>query len=258
MRGVRVIVGGVLAATVVALTNLAAGSGSAPPEPWVVAVASPLATVPTGPSGSASTTPDGRSVALDDTAAAPLRASPDWVSRVSAATGIGPVAVRAYGTATLRLARDRPGCRIGWSTLAAIGAVESGHGTHDGAVLLEDGHPSMPVIGPALDGTSGTAAIRAGADDAAWHGDTAWAHAVGPMQFLPSTWRRWASDGDGDGALDPNDLDDAAVAAGRYLCASGADLTTGDGWRAAIHSYNHDDAYVALVLATANAYARRV
>ena len=76
------------------------------------------------------------------------------------------------------------------------------------------------------------------------------------MQFIPSTWHRWASDGDGDGRSDPNDIDDAAYAAARYLCAAGADLTTGKGWQRAIRSYNHSDEYTAQVLDTANRYAR--
>nr|WP_281362125.1 lytic murein transglycosylase [Cellulomonas humilata] len=120
---------------------------------------------------------------------------------------------------------------------------------------MPDGRPSVPIVGPALDGSGGTAAIPARAEDTAWHGDAVWSHAVGPMQFLPSTWSRWASDGDGDGAQDPNDIDDAALAAARYLCASGRDLATPEGWQAAVLSYNHDDAYVALVLATANGFA---
>ena len=165
------------------------------------------------------------------------------------------MALQAYADATLVTARNQPGCRLGWTTLAAIGTIESGNGTHGGAQLLADGRPSRPILGPALDGGNGTAAIRARAEDTAWHGDPEWSHAVGPMQFLPSTWTRWASDGDDDGVLDPNDLDDAALAAARYLCASGADLTEPAGWQAAVLSYNHDPAYVAQVLATANGYA---
>ena len=255
MRAAWVVVCGVLAVAGVVLTSLSAAGDGPAPVGWTVA-ADVAAATPAGPVAVAPEPPIGPAeLSLAGTEPSPLRAAPAWVDRVSMATGIGPVAIRAYGAATLTLARDRSGCRLGWPTLAAIGAVESGHGTHGGAVLLDDGRPSIPVIGPALDGSHGTAAIRAGTDDAAWHGDAVWAHAVGPMQFLPSTWRRWASDGDGDGVLDPNDLDDAALAAGRYLCASGADLTTSDGWQAAVRSYNHDDAYVALVLATANGYA---
>jgi membrane-bound lytic murein transglycosylase B len=75
------------------------------------------------------------------------------------------------------------------------------------------------------------------------------------MQFIPSTWARWRSEGDKDGRADPHDLFDAASATGRCLCASNADLTTGPAWTEAIRSYNHSDASVASVLAAANAYA---
>ena len=77
------------------------------------------------------------------------------------------------------------------------------------------------------------------------------------MQFLPSTWSTWASDGDGDGRQDPQDLDDASLAAARYLCASGQDLATGAGWSAAVRSYNHSDAYVREVYGAASAYGDR-
>ena len=109
-----------------------------------------------------------------------------------------------------------------------------------------------------LDGTAGTAAIAAHPDFVRWHGDERWDHAVGPMQFIGSTWQRWGSDGDGDGVADPHDLDDAALAAARYLCASGADLRTPSGWSVAVRSYNHSDAYVRAVLAAANEVATAV
>ena len=77
------------------------------------------------------------------------------------------------------------------------------------------------------------------------------------MQFLRSTWARWAADGDGDGTADVDDLDDAALAAARYLCAFRTDLGTGAGWVAAVRSYNHSDAYVRSVWDAATAYADR-
>ena len=184
-----------------------------------------------------------------------VRASTPWVAATATVTGIGPVALRAYADATLTIAAEQPSCRVGWTTLAAIGATESGHGTHGGAVLGEDGRPSIPIIGPALDGRPGFAAIRADPEGTAWHGDLVWDHAVGPFQFLPSTWRRWGADGDGDRIADPNDLDDAALAAARYLCAAGGDLTTAVAWHAAVLSYNHSEDYAIAILASANGYA---
>ena len=75
------------------------------------------------------------------------------------------------------------------------------------------------------------------------------------MQFLPGTWAMWATDGDGDGRRDPLDLDDAAAAAARYLCAGGHDLSSGSGWADAILTYNRARVYVDDVYAAAVGYA---
>ena len=120
-----------------------------------------------------------------------------------------------------------------------------------------DGRSSTPILGPALDGEGGFAAIPATPETATWHGDPRWDHAVGPLQFIPATWVTWGADGDGDGDADPNDIDDAAATAVRYLCADGHDLTTGSGWAQAVFSYNHAQAYVDAVRAAAVEYAGR-
>lgn len=191
------------------------------------------------------------------TTSAPGSADPSWVARTSVAAGIPGTALQAYGNATLRMEREQPGCHLGWTTIAAIGGIESGHGSHDGARLLENGLTSSPIIGPALDGTNGSAKIRATEETTGWHGDPVWDHAVGPLQFIPSTWHTWGADGDADGVADPNDINDAAWTTARYLCASGADLRTSEAWARAIFSYNHSDDYVRSILATANTYAAR-
>jgi membrane-bound lytic murein transglycosylase B len=177
-----------------------------------------------------------------------------WVRSTARRTGIPATAVRAYGQATLELTGTDPGCRLGWVTLAGIGYVESEHGTIGGRRLRRNGYASARILGPALDGRR-YAAVPATPASARLHGDPRWDHAVGPMQFIPSTWARWATDGDGDGVRDPNDLFDASLATARYLCAAGTDLTTGSGWTAAVRSYNHSDAYVADVLRVATGYA---
>lgn len=175
--------------------------------------------------------------------------SPDWVARTAARAGIPVAAVRAYGAATLREALDDPGCHLGWTTLAGLGWVESQHGTIGGRVLGDDGRADRPIYGPLLDGRHGTAAIRSAGGG--------WDRAVGPLQFLPSTWAAWAADGDADGVADPQDLDDAALAAGRYLCGAGGDLATGPAWVSAVLAYNHADAYVNAVYVAASTYATR-
>lgn len=205
--------------------------------------------------GEASPSVDAPPVMLIASAAAPVGVVPDqvWLADTSSRTGVDPVALRAYASATLRLAEESPDCHLGWNTLGAIGAVESAHGTHGGGELLADGRSTVPIIGPALDGRDTLARIPASPGYSAWHGDSVWDHAVGPFQFIGSTWATWQADGDGDGVADPTDIDDAALAAGRYLCAAGGDLTTGVGWSRAVFAYNHSEQYVRTVLDVARA-----
>jgi hypothetical protein len=75
------------------------------------------------------------------------------------------------------------------------------------------------------------------------------------MQFIPSTWAVVGVDADDDGVRNPHDFDDAALAAGVYLCANHRDLSTPGGLRAAIFSYNHSDSYVDTVIRLARGYA---
>lgn len=161
-------------------------------------------------------------------------------------------AMEAYRSAADQLAAEQPGCRLSWGLLAGIGLVESGHGTVFDGTLDAGGKAVPPILGPRLNG-NGFALIR-DTDGGLYDGDVELDRAVGPMQFIPGTWKRWGSDGDGDGAADPQDVDDAALAAGRYLCASGARLDQPDGLIRAVFSYNHSFDYVRLVLTVTARY----
>ncbi|KRE54823.1 murein transglycosylase [Arthrobacter sp. Soil736] len=176
-----------------------------------------------------------------------------WLARTAAQTGIPARALQAYVAAAGAANVATPGCGIGWNTLAAIGWIESGHGTHGGGELTPAGQASQPIIGPSLNG-DGFASIP-DTDAGVLDGDTAWDHAVGPMQFIPSTWRLAGRDGSGDGVADPLNIDDAALSAAFYLCAADRDLTAARGWTDAVYSYNQSDAYITQVLDQANSYA---
>jgi membrane-bound lytic murein transglycosylase B len=154
-----------------------------------------------------------------------------WLSSAAAATGISRRALQAYAGAQLELEREKPSCRIGWNTLAGIGKLES----NNGRTLTDAGYSTSPIIGPTVSGTL---------------------HAEGPMQFMPGTWAKWGADGNGDGVADPNQIDDAALAAARYLCSYG-ELDTPTGWHAAVFGYNHLESYVSEVAAQATLYAQR-
>jgi Transglycosylase SLT domain len=105
---------------------------------------------------------------------------------------------------------------LSWTILAAIGQIESGDGTN---------------VGPSTAG------------------------ALGPMQFLPSTWARWGINGPGQTGP-PNVLNpyDAVPSAARLLCAAGA-AGGGQSLANAIFAYNHADWYVREVLGLAARYA---
>lgn len=180
----------------------------------------------------------------------------DAVATTAARTGVPPRALAAYASATLQVNAERPGCRLSWISLAGIGWVESKHGSYGGGRLQPDGSVSGPIIGPPLDGGPGVRAIR-DTDEGRYDGDATWDRAVGPMQFIPTTWATWDVDANGDGVADPQHIDDAALAAGRYLCSHGGDLRDSGPWVRAIRAYNHSDSYVRAVLNAANVYADR-
>ena len=162
-------------------------------------------------------------------------------------------ALRAYENAAARTASTDPACQIPWTLLAGIGRVESDHGRYGGSQLGEDGVSRPRIIGLPLNGVGPVAAIP-DTDNGRLDGDKVWDRAVGPMQFIPSTWRWAGRDGDGDGVADPNDLDDAALAAAGYLCPAYGSILPESAMRAAIFRYNQSDYYVDLVMAFEEGY----
>lgn len=133
-----------------------------------------------------------------------------------------------------------------WPVLAAIGWVESRHAR--GAADPTSGDVVPPIVGPALDGHNGTKAIR---DPSQPDG---WAHALGPMQFLSTTWARWgqlAPDRPPDSIPDVQNAWDSIYSAAAYLCAGKPSI---DDIHAAVLRYNHSEAYFDQVIAKAGEY----
>lgn len=158
--------------------------------------------------------------------------------------GIPKTVLDAYRRAELTTSEYAPGCRLSWVMLAAIGKVESGHA--DDGDVQPSGDLLHPIFGPTLNGTNNVAAIPSPNGN--------WARAEGPMQMLPSTWGKWSADGNADGRRDPQNVYDATLSASRYLCASGRDLSTPQGQRQAILSYNPSGSYYQLVSDWMRAY----
>ena len=168
-------------------------------------------------------------------------------------SGIPSAALSAYQRAETVINSADPSCNISWQLVAAIGRVESDHGRTNGNSLNADGLAQPGIFGIALDGRKGTAVIT-DTDAGQYDFDTEFDRAVGPMQFIPSTWSVVGVDADGDTERNPQDIDDAALATAVYLCSGNEDLGAEDGQRAAVYRYNHSQAYVDLVLSIMNAY----
>jgi hypothetical protein len=169
----------------------------------------------------------------------------------SGALGIPGSMLKAYRNAADILAKELPGCHIDWALIASIGRIESNHAR--GGYVDAKGNTLEPILGPALNGAGAFAAI-ADTDGGKYDGDTTWDRAVGPTQFIPSTWKGYASDGNGDGESNPNNIYDATLASGRYLCSGGVDLTSEQTQRVAVYRYNHSLSYVDTVIRWAVAY----
>ena len=151
------------------------------------------------------------------------------------------------------MATAYPGCGVSWNLLAGIGRIESLHA--NGGATDSRGTAVQPIYGPALDGTLPGNEVIVQSRTA---NRVMYARAMGPMQFLPGTWSRYASDGDGDGKADVQNVFDASLATARYLCSGGLNLRDPGQVMSAILRYNNSVAYARNVLGWAAAYATGV
>ena len=172
----------------------------------------------------------------------------------ASANGIPSAALSAYQRAAQVIDSADKGCNIDWTLIAAIGRVESNHGRYGGNALDSNGVSRPGIYGIPLDGSNGTQKVG-DTDGGQYDNDPQFDRAVGPMQFIPSTWSVVGVDGDGDGKRNPQDIDDAALATAVYLCSGNEDLSTTKGQQSAVYRYNHSQEYVALVLSIMKAYA---
>ncbi len=175
------------------------------------------------------------------------------VVATASTSGIPSAALAAYQRAETVINSADKGCHLSWQLIAAIGRVESDHGRTGGNSLDTNGVARPGIFGPALNGSDGTTRI-ADTDAGQYDSDAKFDRAIGPMQFIPSTWSVIGVDADGDGKRNPQDIDDAALASAVYLCSGDDDLSTTSGQRAAVYRYNHSQSYVDLVLSIMNAY----
>ena len=178
----------------------------------------------------------------------------DWAAARAPAMNMPVEALLAYAYAAKVAEVENPDCHLAWTTLAGIGMVESHNGTYRGAMIAPNGDVSPPIRGVRLDGTNGNREILDG-DGGQVDGDPVYARAMGPMQFIHETWKLYAVDANNDGVVSPDNFYDAALSAAGYLCWRGKDLSTPEGWMAALRAYNLSDQYARNVRDWATAYA---
>ncbi|MFF0815435.1 lytic transglycosylase domain-containing protein [Rhodococcus sp. NPDC003318] len=253
--------------SVIALTGLvptglvtAATASGAPADvpPTTTASVDPIAQAPAEPTAE---TVVAQAV---DTAAAPavvpaaLAAAPAPAPAPLPDGPLGMPAINfdAYRSAERILAERDPGCGITWTQIAGVGRVESSHA--NGGKADEKGNLLEPIIGLALDGSLPGQATIMDTDGGRLDGDTVYDRAVGPTQFIPTTWAQFGIDGNGDGVADPQNLYDAAASTATYLCDGGTDMRDITSATKAILRYNNSMAYVANVTAWSLAYSTGV
>ncbi|NNN37575.1 glycoside hydrolase [Streptomyces sp. S3(2020)] len=161
----------------------------------------------------------------------------------------------AYQKAASQAGTQVPACRgMRWPVLAAIAKVESHHAR--GHAITASGDIRPRIYGVLLNGSGagGNTIVFPDTDGGRWDGTATGERAVGPFQFLPSTWAGVGEDANGDKVADPHNADDAALGAAIYLCGNGRDLSKRAQLKAAIYQYNHSSEYVATVLGWIDQY----
>ncbi|MFJ5926593.1 C40 family peptidase [Kitasatospora sp. NPDC092948] len=168
---------------------------------------------------------------------------------VGNSVGIPQRMLDAYNRAVAAMPTLSPSCKgLDWALLAALAQVESTQAA--GHEIAADGLITPPIVGPILDG-SGAGGNRTpvyDTDKGAWDGNAQYDAAVGPLQFLPATFAGLAGKIRPGGGANPQNIDDAAMAAALYVCGNGRDLTDPKQLNAAIYQYNASTAYVNEVL----------
>lgn len=247
---------GVAIITPIILAGSVGASAPSPRTPTSDAAVTPLAAVEPSPkarSGASVVAVAKEPMAFHIAASTASAPPPAAVVNSPGTLGIPAMALSAYRNAERIMASAYPGCGISWNLLAGIGRIESMHA--NGGATDARGTAIRPIYGPALDGTlpGNEVIVQSRVADR-----VTYARAMGPMQFLPGTWSRYASDGDGDGKAEVQNLYDSTLAAARYLCSGNLNLRDPNHVMSAILRYNNSVAYARNVLGWAAAYATGV
>lgn len=249
----------VTASAIAVLATVGLSMDNTPPEaPDITPVAesTPGTALTTGPATSTSSDPTSSETSANS--AEPTAENDPGAAHIVPASipdgplGIPGIALDAYHRATDRLNSEQPACEMDWTVLAGIGQVESnqGRGTFD-----VHGNTIGRIVGPRLDGSLRGTAVITDTDGGRFDGDADFDRAVGPVQFIPSTWALLGRDGNDDGLADPNNIYDGALAAATLLCNQGGSMADPAARTRAILAYNNSLAYVANVNAWAHGYS---
>lgn len=168
------------------------------------------------------------------------------VTPPKAVPGLNQELLKAFVNAATKTPTLAPSCKgMRWQILAGIGQIESHNA--EGHTISPAGDVTPPIIGPLLDGSGAggnTTAIR-DTDQGVWDRNPRYDAAVGVLQFIPSSWRAFGRDGNGDHIADPHNVYDNALGAVVHLCGTTpVDLSNPDALRQRLYGYNQSWSYV--------------